>query len=332
MRRFLYPLLSLALTAQTVPAPADPIASLGPRPVRYGDFLAWLEAAAGPEAERIGADPDARARALRQFLDLQVLAAKGSREGLQGLQEFKDAFAAMELQLYARMVLDENRPGGDGQRLRAKAAHPAEAELRAYFQAHLEHFATPERFTVRQILVRLKGGLGARGGGLPEAAARAKLAQVQAALRAGRSFADMARMYSDDYASKADGGLYQDIPFGKFPEAFEQAVRTQPIGQVGEPVETLFGYHLIQVERISPAVPAVYANVKEAVRLRMIPGRMAALKKEFLDRARREVGYRPVGAWARAEWAEQRAESLQEIGREAFQDVEPPGPRWLGIP
>jgi len=56
------------------------------------------------------------------------------------------------------------------------------------------------------------------------------------------------------------------------------------------------------------------------------------VKKEILDAARREVGYRPEGAWARAEWAAQRAEALQEISQGASQGVESALPRWLGVP
>jgi len=214
--------LSARVEAVASPEPgADAvIAYLGRRVIRYGDFSAWLQRMEGPRAKRLRANPDSRAQAVRQFLDLQVLAAKGRLEQVQRTRAFRSQFALAEQQCCVKVLLDEDRPGSDGQKLKAEAEAPTETELQACFADHRERFAIPERFTVRQILVRLKGGLGAKGGGLPEPEARAKLGYIQEALKAGQSFEALARDYSDDPGSRANGGLYQDIPFGRFPRAF----------------------------------------------------------------------------------------------------------------
>jgi len=275
------------------PGAGDALAYLGQRAIPYGDFLSWLKVGAGPQADLIRRDPSSRGQAIHQFLDLQVLAAKGRREKLEQTQAFKRLFAALEQQCYAMTLLDEDRPGGDGWKLREQAEHPTGPEILAYFQANSERYAIPEEFTARHIMVAVKGAPGAGDRGLPDAQAMAKIALIQAELKSGKAFAELAREYSDDPDSKLNGGLYQDTPFGHFPKEFEAAVRTQEIGKVGDPVKTRFGWHLILVEGRKPGVPAQFERVKDALLTQMIAERKERMTLAFMEQARKEVGFRP---------------------------------------
>ncbi|OUM95550.1 MAG: hypothetical protein A9Z00_14135 [Thermobacillus sp. ZCTH02-B1] len=80
-----------------------------------------------------------------------------------------------------------------------------------------------------------------------EALARAK--EVRAKLIAGGSWDELAAEYSDDPGSKTNGGRYADERAGRWVDAFKQAANTQPVGVIGEPVLTEFGYHVILVEK-----------------------------------------------------------------------------------
>ena len=319
MLKILIPLFSLTLCAQTAaPMPAaprppqgmppmpprgpeapepkdgDPVGYLGQRTIHYGDFSKWLKVMAGPRAESIRKVAASRNQALKQYLDLQILSAKGRAEKLQTTPEYKSLLAAMEQQCFARVLMDEDRPGSEGQKLKDKAENPTAEEVQAYFKANMERYSTPERFTARHILVSLKGAPGSGDKGLPEAEAKEKVAKIQAELKAGKKFEDLAKEYSDDPGSKNNGGLYKDIPFGRFAKEFEEAVRTQEIGKVGEPVKTNFGYHLIVVEARTPKAEADFEKVKDTVRKQMIPERREKLNKDFLVQIRKEVAFRDV--------------------------------------
>jgi len=321
MHKIFVPFFSMTLLAQS-PAPApkapparatppkpadtpepqgtDPIAYLGARNLTYGDFTSWLKVMVGPRAEMIRKTPASRAQALKQFLEIQVLAAKGQKENLQKTREFQATLAALKEQCYARVLLDEDRPGSDGQKLKAKAENPTEAEVRAYFQANAERFATPERFTARHILVSLKGAPGAGDKGYTDEEAKARVAKIQAELKAGKKLEALAKEFSDDPGSKANGGLYKDIPFGRFAKEFEEAVRTQEIGKVGDPVKTSFGYHLIEVESRSPKQAGDFDKVKDTIRKQMAPERREKLTREFMEQAKQDVGFREVAQAAPA--------------------------------
>jgi parvulin-like peptidyl-prolyl isomerase len=278
------------------PAASEVIAYVGTRQITYGEFATWLRVMAGPRAEQLRKNPASRGQAQNQYLELQVLAAKGQKEKLETTKAFRNTLAALRMQAYARVLLDEDRPGGDMQKIKAKAENPPESELKAYFEANSERYSTPERFTARQILVGLKGAPTMGDKGYTEDEAKARLAKIQEELKAGRKFEDLAKEYSDDPGSKANGGLYKDIAYGRFAKEFEAAVRSQEIGKVGEPVKTQFGYHLILVESRSPKQAGDFEKVKDALRKQMAAERKDRLTREFIDQARQDVGFRLASA------------------------------------
>jgi hypothetical protein len=70
---------------------------------------------------------------------------------------------------------------------------------------------------------------------------------VKTALAGGGDFATLARQRSTDAASAVRGGELGCLDSQQFVAAFAQAAQTLPIGQVSDPVQTQFGYHLIVV-------------------------------------------------------------------------------------
>jgi peptidyl-prolyl cis-trans isomerase SurA len=90
---------------------------------------------------------------------------------------------------------------------------------------------------------------------LTEAALRARLVDFKRQISAGtRRFEDLAREHSLDGSAAAGGDLGWASP-GQFVPEFEQALNSLPIGGVSDPVNTRFGWHLINVvERRSVAL------------------------------------------------------------------------------
>ena len=64
-------------------------------------------------------------------------------------------------------------------------------------------------------------------------------------VRAGADFAALARQHSQ-CPSKANGGGLGQFGPGRMVKSFEEAAFALSIGDVSEPVQTQFGYHLIQ--------------------------------------------------------------------------------------
>ncbi|WP_123042691.1 peptidylprolyl isomerase [Cohnella candidum] len=79
-----------------------------------------------------------------------------------------------------------------------------------------------------------------------EALKRAKEAKDK--LDKGGDWNAIAKQYSDDPGSKDKGGLYEKQQAKGWDTDFKNAANTQPIGKIGEPVQSQFGYHVIKVE------------------------------------------------------------------------------------
>ncbi len=65
---------------------------------------------------------------------------------------------------------------------------------------------------------------------------------------AGESFESLAEEYSEDIANKLKGGDLEWILPGQMVPPFERALDVTDVGELSEPVETRFGWHLIRVD------------------------------------------------------------------------------------
>ncbi len=96
-------------------------------------------------------------------------------------------------------------------------------------------------------------------------AAKARAAEAKARLDAGGDFAAIAAEYSDDPGTKDKGGDLGCTSIGQYQQAFADAVRTAPIGQVVGPVTTPFGEHVLIVRsRRDPTFDEVRERLAKA--------------------------------------------------------------------
>jgi parvulin-like peptidyl-prolyl cis-trans isomerase-like protein len=80
----------------------------------------------------------------------------------------------------------------------------------------------------------------------------AEAQSIKAALTAGGDFTTLARQHSTDQASAGQGGSVGCLDSQQFVAPFQQAAQTLPIGQVSDPVQSQYGFHLILVSDKPP--------------------------------------------------------------------------------
>jgi peptidyl-prolyl cis-trans isomerase D len=123
------------------------------------------------------------------------------------------------------------------------------AEVQQYYKQHEDDYRLPETVTVRHILI--KAPTPDSNGKVDQKAvdaAKAKAEDVDKQLKAGTSFADLAKKYSDDPGSAKDGGLLPPLTRGRTVPEFEQAAFNTPVGQTTGIIRTNYGFHIIHVE------------------------------------------------------------------------------------
>ncbi|WP_271001852.1 peptidylprolyl isomerase [Listeria seeligeri] len=116
----------------------------------------------------------------------------------------------------------------------------------------------------------------------------AKAKEVEQKLKDGEKFADLAKEYSTDTATKNNGGKLAPFGPGKMDPAFEKAAYAlKNKGDISDPVKTQYGYHIIQMDE--PATKTTFDKDKKAVKESYLQSQLTTenmqktLKKEYKD-------------------------------------------------
>jgi peptidyl-prolyl cis-trans isomerase SurA len=77
-----------------------------------------------------------------------------------------------------------------------------------------------------------------------------KLKDIKKEVQEGASFKTRAVIYTDDRASASSGGFYKINKKTPFVKEFKDVAYSLQEGEISEPFETMFGYHIIYLEKI----------------------------------------------------------------------------------
>jgi len=137
----------------------------------------------------------------------------------------------------------------------------SDAEVQAYYNAHLAQYKTEEQVKTRHILIASKDGADAS----TDAAAKAKAQDVLKQVQSGGNFAELAKKYSEDPGSKDSGGELTMIATASLDPAYAKAAMALNPGQTSGLVKSQFGYHIIQTEQKQAAGVKSMASVKDTI-------------------------------------------------------------------
>lgn len=143
-------------------------------------------------------------------------------------------------------------------------------ELQDFYNANKAEFSRQEQVRARHILVMVNDQR-------TDEQARQRIEEARTKLAAGGDFAALAKEYSDDTASKENGGDLGLFGRGQMVPEFEQAAFTAQPGKLVGPVKTNFGYHLIEVTEKVAGGAQPFAEVKEQIRARVAAERVQQL-------------------------------------------------------
>src|SRR5829696_921624 len=125
-----------------------------------------------------------------------------------------------------------------------------DAQIEAYYNKNKARFAQPERRDLRIVLTKDK----------------AKAEQAKKAIEGGQSFKSVAKKYSIDEASKAQGGKLPAVAKGQQEKALDTAIFKAKKGELVGPVKTQFGYYVFDVSKITPASQQTLAQAKATIK------------------------------------------------------------------
>jgi peptidyl-prolyl cis-trans isomerase D len=122
-------------------------------------------------------------------------------------------------------------------------------DLQAYYDKVKTRYSEGEKRHARHILIAVTDPKDTKA----SAAALAKATEVEAELKAGKDFGALAKQYSADPGSAAQGGDLGWAEKNAYVAPFADALFAMQPGQVSDPVKTQYGYHVIRLDEVRPA-------------------------------------------------------------------------------
>jgi peptidyl-prolyl cis-trans isomerase D len=150
-----------------------------------------------------------------------------------------------------------------------------DADVQAAYAERRSQFEQPERRRVSHVLIRVP----TVGGSEAEDRARARAEEALTRIKGGADFAQVAREVSEDTATAPRGGELGSVARGELVKPFEDLAFSLKPGEVGGPVRTAFGYHVIKLIDVVPASKKELKEVAPALRVTLgAEGQQKALR------------------------------------------------------
>jgi foldase protein PrsA len=257
----------------TVPVPPD-----------YKDCIAQLKKAAAKPAEGQPKQTDAdykkqceqqhdqlREQVLSLLISFEWIEREAEEQGVKVTdEEVKKSFEEQKKQTfpkaadYEKFLKDSGQTNEDvmmrvrldtlSNKIREKVTKGkdkvSDQQIADYYNKNKAQFAQPERRDLSIVLTKTE----------------AKAEEAKAALASGESFKSVAKEYSIDDASKAQGGKLPAVAKGQQEKAFDDAIFKAKKGKIEGPVKTQFGWYVFRVDKVTKASQQTLEEAKTTIK------------------------------------------------------------------
>jgi len=162
----------------------------------------------------------------------------------------------------------------------------SQSDIKAYYDSHKSQYIQPQSREVRHILVTKK----------------ALAETLWSKLKAGASFAALAKKYSKDPGSASNGGKLT-ISKGQTVAEFDKTAFDLKKGELSPPIHTQYGYHIIQaLSAVKPAQTTSLSKVQASIKQQLEQQEKNDLMTKWVDQKKKsycksrikyQVGYEP---------------------------------------
>ena len=159
-------------------------------------------------------------------------------------------------------------------------AEPSEKEIQKFYEKNKEaQFTTPEQRCVKHILFNKDQ--------------KQKAEDVKKQLEDGGDFAKLAKEYSQDPGSAAQGGDLGCLGKGETVPSFEKAAFGAKQGEIVGPVKTQFGYHILKVTDVKPKQTRSLQEVESQIRSQLATEKQTEVFSKWVEeqKKKRDVKY-----------------------------------------
>ena len=211
-------------------ADSIPLAEVGTETITWGQVSDRIIAAGkgATMADPSASEDQARRDALEHEIDLRIMVQKAKAAGLE-----KDPLYQKRMKEYQKTLLTNLH-----REQLAKTMEPSAEELKAYYEANKSRFVVPEARKLQMVVVKTKE----------------EAESLKGKIEAGEiTIYQAARDHSIAAKAKQDLGEVGWVNQGDVVPALDQVIFSLGPGEIGGPVETPAGWHLVKVVEVSEA-------------------------------------------------------------------------------
>jgi peptidyl-prolyl cis-trans isomerase SurA len=162
-----------------------------------------------------------------------------------------------------------------------------DTEMKAYYEANKNEFATTPQITLREITINVP--VTAQGVNVAQDdAAKAKAEEVRAKIVAGEPFPRLAADYSDS-GSKANGGLVGPLSRTDLSDELQKAIAGLKTGEVTPVLRTARGYQIIKIETLQDTTTKSFEDARAEIADKIAGSKRQGEFVKFITRLRAEA-------------------------------------------
>jgi foldase protein PrsA len=148
-----------------------------------------------------------------------------------------------------------------------KTVQVTDKNISAYYESNEAQFQRPQSRDVRHILVKRE----------------ARAQEIRNELADGSSFAKLAKEFSEDTGSAAQGGELT-VAKGETVAPFDKFVFEAKKGELSQPIKTDFGWHVIEVlSAVKPASVTPLEEVEESIRQTLLQQKQNEAMRKWVN-------------------------------------------------
>jgi peptidyl-prolyl cis-trans isomerase C len=243
--------------AKRAPASAEAtVATVNGTPITRTVFEYYAKTTTGKNLTDL--PPEARAQLLDNLIRGEILSQQGIKDGLDKSQDVASQIVLMRVQVLGEAEATsylKDKPATDEQ---VHAEYDAQVAMIPKTQYHARHILVPSQDAAQQIIDQLKGGA---------------------------SFEELAKSKSTD-STKDQGGDLGWFAANTMVQPFATAVMALKKGEVTQaPVQTPFGWHVIQLLDTRDEAPPAFDSVKQRVQQLVQQKKVRAYQEDLMKTA-----------------------------------------------
>ena len=250
--------------------PPDVIARVGDRMITLGDFKKYLERNSGTDLAQLGGE--VASALLDQYIEEIVLSEYAASHGVEIPAEKIAAAVRNDAGSTVIEKRDDMRREKLISDLSADAPQPSDAEVRGYYQQHINDFRTGEQVHVRQILVH------------DEALAY----DIEEKLKNGAAFENLSAEHSLAPNAKK-GGEIGFVSRGELPKMFEDEIFSLKPGSVSTVIRTDSSFHIFKIDERRPPGIVDLAAATPVIRERLKEDEIRQSMAKLVGKARKDM-------------------------------------------